>query len=148
MTRPRRASASSSSSAAHRGVERPSRFLGRDEVITLLGEIQRRFEWRDDLQQRGVELAQPPGERPFELIERHARLERRDRLDQIANRFGLHQVHSPVQESAERELTGIGDARAPLDSGGDDGVEDHRAAVRRQLDDVVAGVGMRTPGSA
>ena len=92
MMRPRRASASSASSATSADLERQGRFGRRDEVIALLGEIQRCLERRDDLEQRCIHLAQTTRQRPFELIERDTRLQRRDGVDQIAHRFRLHEI--------------------------------------------------------
>ena len=53
-------------------------------------------------------------QRAFELIERRARLQRRHRVDQIRDRFGLHQIDAAVQVGAQRELARLGEPRAGL----------------------------------
>ena len=80
---------------------------------------------------------------PSQLIERRARLQRRHRVDQIGDRFRLHQVDPAVQKRAQRELARLGEPRAGVDRGLHDRAQHDRAAVRAQLDDIVAGVGMR-----
>ena len=52
------------------------------------------------------------GQRALELIERRARLQRRDRLDQIGHGFRLHEIELAVEKRAQRELAGLGEPRA------------------------------------
>ena len=80
---------------------------------------------------------------PFELIERRARLQRRHRIDEIPHGLGLHQIHPPAQIRAERELAGLGQPRARAIAAATIARSSDRAAVRADLDDVLAGVGMR-----
>ena len=82
------------------------------------------------------------GQRAVELIERHARLQRRGRVDQIGHRLGLHQIALAVEERAQRELARLGEPRAGAHGRAHDAVEQDRAAVRADLDDVLAGVGV------
>ena len=78
---------------------------------------------------RRVHLTQPRGERAVQLVERHPRLQRRHRVDQVADRLRLDEIDPSVQKRAERELARIRQSRAGRDGGGDDRVEDHRTAV-------------------
>ena len=50
--------------------------------------------------------------RAVQLIEGGARLQRRDRIDQIGDRLRLHQVDPAVHERAQRELARLGEAGA------------------------------------
>ena len=70
-------------------------------MVALLGKIQRGLQPRAQLEQRGVDLADPRGQRAFELIEGGTRLQRRDRIDQILHRLGLHQIEPAVQVARE-----------------------------------------------
>ncbi len=97
----------------------------------------------DQLEQRRVDFANPARQRAFELIERGPRLERRHRFDQIVHRLGLHQIDAAVQVGAKGELAGLGEPRSRPHRRFDDGAEHHGASVRADLDDVLAGVGMR-----
>ncbi|OLB60903.1 MAG: hypothetical protein AUI11_11970 [Acidobacteria bacterium 13_2_20CM_2_66_4] len=125
-------------------VNRPAERSGLDEVISLVREIDRRLEPRDEVEERGVEACDRGRQRPLELIEGGARLERRHRIDQIGDGFGLHQIDPAVEERAKRELAGLGKARAPIDCRFDDRAQDHRASVRAHFDDIVARIGMRS----
>ena len=59
------------------------------------------------------------GQRALELIERGARLQRRDRLDEVGDGFGLNEIELAVEKRAQRELARLGEPRA----------SDHRAAA-------------------
>ena len=83
-----------------------------DEVIALVGKIERRLEAHDEIEQLRVDLARSPRQRAFELIERGARLQRRHRVDQIGDGFRLDQIELAVEERAQRELAGLGKPRA------------------------------------
>ena len=83
-----------------------------DEVIALFRKVDRRFEPRDQIEQRRVDLADRSRQRAVQLIERGARLQRRDRVDEIGDRFGLHQIDPAVEERAQRELARLGEPRA------------------------------------
>ncbi len=118
--------------------------LGRDEVVPLLGEIEGRLQRRDQIEQLRIERLQPRRQRPFELIEGHARLQRRHRVNQVRDRFGLHEIDPSVQVRAKRELARVGQPRAGMNRGADDRFENHGTAVRRNFDDIIAGVGVRS----
>ena len=64
-------------------------------------------------------------------------------VDQVRDRLRLRQVQLVVEEGALRELARQGAPRAQLHHPGDQRLEDQRAAVAMQLEDVLAGVGVR-----
>ena len=64
-------------------------------------------------------------ERAFELVHCRARLQRRDRVDEIGDRFGLHQVEPAVEIRAQRELARLGQPRARRHRHLDDPPEQH-----------------------
>ena len=77
-----------------------------DEVITVLGKIERRLEPRAHREQLGARFTDRARQRAFELVACGARLCRRYRLDEIGDGLGLHKIELAVKESAERELAG------------------------------------------
>ena len=113
-------------------------------MIALLGKIDRGFEPGDQIEERRVDLTDRVGQRALQLIERGARLERRHRVDQVGDRFGLRQIDPAVQKCAKRELAGLREPRAAAPSPPRRSpAQDDGTAVRAQLDDVLAGVGVR-----
>ena len=85
-----------------------------------------------------------PGERAFELIEGCAGLQWSDGVDEISDRFGLHQIHSAVEKRAKGEFARLGEARAALDRRRHDGAQHHRASMRAQFHDIVSRVRRRS----
>src|SRR6185312_2404595 len=80
------------------------------------------------------------GQRPVELIERRAGLQRRGRVDEVGHRLRLHQIDPTVEEGAQRELPRLGDACARRRRRRDDRAEHHRAAVCADFHYLVAGI--------
>jgi len=127
--------------------ERAQRFRGFarvDEVITLVGKIERRLDARGQIKEFAIDLADALGQRAFELIERRARLQRRDGVDEVGNRLRLNEVDAVVEKSAEREFARLGEPGAGLHRLLDDLAKHDRAAVRADFDDVFTGVGVRS----
>jgi hypothetical protein len=125
-------------------VNRRRQLAGVDEVITLFGKIHRRFEPRDQVEERRVHVANRVRQRPFELIERRSRLQRGRRIDQVGDRLGLWQVDAAVQKRTQRELSRFGE---PCPAGGrcaHDGSQHHRASMHADLHDIVARVRFRS----
>ena len=121
----------------------PLRLFRIDEVVALVGKIERRFEPRDQIEQRCIERSDPAGQRAFELIERDARLQRRRRGNQIRHGFRLHEIDPAGEKRAQCEFARARKPCARVDGGMHDRTQDHGAAVRGDLNDVVAGVGVR-----
>ena len=92
-----------------------ARLLRRDEVIALVGKIERRFELGDDVEQLLLDRRDRRRQRAFELIERGPRLQRRDRVDQIRDGLGLDEIELLIEERAQRELARLGEPRAGVD---------------------------------
>ena len=114
-----------------------------EEVIALVWKIDRGLEARDEIEQRGIDVANRARQRAVELIERRSRLERSRRVDQVADRFGLHQIDPAIEKCAERELARLGQPCARFDCRRHDRVQHDRRAMRAQLDDIVARIGVR-----
>ena len=113
------------------------------KVVALVGKIDRRLEPRDQVEQQRIDFADGSSQRAFQLVEGSTRLQRRDGVNQIRNRFGLHQIDAAIQERAKREFArfrGAGAARRRLL---DNRPQDDRTPVRAQLQDVFAGVRVR-----
>jgi hypothetical protein len=123
--------------------EHVARLLRRDEVIALVGKIKRRFEFRDHVEQLTFNLADRARQGAFQLIERGARLQRRDRVDEIGHCFCLNQIDLVVEKSAQCELARLCEPGAGADRRAHDATQHHRAAVCRDLDDVLTRVGGR-----
>ena len=97
------------------------------------------FELEDIAAQRGETI----GQAALELLQGAPPLRGRARIDEIGGRLGLQQIHLAVQDRAARELAG---RRWPRARGGQcrqGSRRDDQAAMRRDLDEVLAGVGMR-----
>ena len=78
-----------------------------------------------------------------ELRERLTLHGRGARIDQIGDRFGLHQIQAAVQHGAARELARCRQSRAGGHAGGQHERRHHVASVRADLHDVVARVRAR-----
>ena len=67
-----------------------------------------------------------------------------DALAMIRHGLGLHEIDSAVEKGAKRELSGFRKSRPESHRLLDDLPQHHRASVGAELDDVLAGVGMRS----
>ena len=143
ISRPRLASQSSAPILSFDRAQRRAGFAGLDEVVTLVWKIERRLELRRQIEQFGVDLRDAVGQRPFQLIERGARLQGSDGVDQIGDRLGLHEIDAAVQKCAKRELARLGKPRPQRHRLLDDLPQHDGASVSADFDDVLAGVGMR-----
>ena len=119
------------------------RTISRDEVIPLVREVQGRLETHAQVEERRVNFADTGRQRSLELVERGTRLQRGDCVDEVANRLGLHQIHPAVQVRAQRELAWLRQPRASAHRRFDDPAQQDRAAMGADLDDILAGVGVR-----
>ena len=81
-------------------------------MVTLVREIERRLEPRDQIEELRIDLCDAACQRAFELIECDTSLKRRRRLDQIGDRLRLHEIALAVEKRAQRELAGIGQTGA------------------------------------
>ena len=79
----------------------------------------------------------------LELLQRVSALRGRPRVDQVGGRFGLDQVELPVQDRAPSELPGCGEPRAGGHQRRHRFGRHEQPAVRRDLDQVLPGVGAR-----
>ena len=112
-------------------------------MIALVGEVERRLETHGQVEQPAIHARDFSRERSFQLIVGGASLERRHRVDEIAHRFGLHQIDPAVQKRAQRELARFGQARSLGHRRLDDRAQEDGTAVGADLDDVLAGVRVR-----
>ena len=80
----------------------------RDEVVALVGKVERRLEPRQHVEQRALDAADGLGQRAVQLVDGRAGLRRRHGVDQVGDGLGLDQVEAAVQVRAERELAGLG----------------------------------------
>ena len=120
---------------------RPQR-AGVDEVIALIGKIDRRFEARVEIEQRRVDLRDGPRQRTVQLIESRAGLKRRRGVDEIGDGLGLREIDPAVQKCPERKLAWLGEPGARRHRRGDDRAQNDRASVGAQLNDIVPGIGV------
>ena len=81
----------------------------------VLGEIDARFEQGDQFQQLLLQRRDAARNRAAGLLRGDARLVERGGIDQVAHGFGLRQVDAAVQEGAQGEFAGLGQARARID---------------------------------
>ena len=116
--------------------------VGRDADV-VFGEIDAGFEQRDQFEQLLFEGSDAPGHGALGLLGGDARLVQGGGFDEVADGLGLRKVDAAVQEGAQGELAGLGEAGAGL-NGPLDGVAQHDGrAVAGDLNDVLGGVGAR-----
>ena len=105
----------------------------------------REFESGLDPGEEGDELVaqpeDPPGQAAPELTRRDPGLGQRDRPDQVVDGLGLEDVQAAVQIGPEGEFPWPGQPRPCPCPDPEDGLEDGRAAVGAQLDDVLPRIG-------
>ena len=127
---------------------KPSRVAGQraglDEVIALIRKIDRGLQPRDQIEECGIDLADRLRERALKLIERRARLQRRNGINQIADGFRLNEIDAAVQKRPQRELARLGQPRARAHRRFQDGPQHDRAPVRAQLHHIVSRVRRRS----
>jgi hypothetical protein len=109
-------------------------------VIALVGKIQRCLEPRQQIEQRRIDRSDAPRQRPFELVERRTRLERRRRVNQIANGLRLDQVEPPIQIRTKGELSGLGEPRPRTHRRVNNRAQHDRTPVRADFDHILSGV--------
>jgi hypothetical protein len=119
------------------------RFAALDEVITLVGEIERRFESCNQVEERRVDLCDAACQRPFELIEGNTSLKRRRGLDQVSNRLRLYEISLSIEKCAECKFAGNGQAGAGGYGTRHNRTQHDRTAVRADLDNVLTGIRIR-----
>ena len=112
-------------------------------MIALVGKVERRFETHGQVEQPAVHARDFGRERPLQLVVGRASLERRHRVDEIAHRFGLHQIDPAVQKRAQRELAGFCQTRPLGHRRFDDRTQEDGAAVGADFDHILAGVRVR-----
>ena len=109
-------------------------------MVALVGKIQRGFELRDDLEQLFLDRGNRRRQRPLELIECRASLQRRDGVDQIRDCLCLDEVELLIEKRAQRELARLRQPRARRNRGAKHGCQHDGTAVRRNFNHVLTRV--------
>ena len=121
----------------------PGEFGRGEEIDFLFGKVDRGLDPDAQADRRLGDRAHAIGERAVETAHRRPRGRFGAGRDQIGDRFGLGQIEASVEERALGEFAGSRLARAELDHAREQPAQCDRAAVRLQLDDVLAGERMR-----
>jgi hypothetical protein len=124
-------------------VQPPARVGAVERVELFLGKVEGRLNERSQLDQLGDEPVDRRGELPLQAADGAARGRLGSRLDEVRDRLGLREIEPVVEERAARELARLREARAELEAPAQQELQHDRAAVTLQLEDVLAGVGMR-----
>jgi len=118
-----------------------------EEVDLFLGKVERRLDQHaqvHDALGQGVDLL---GERAGQRASGRPRGGLGAGIDEVGHGLGLGQVQLVVEERAGREFARVRDAQAEaaagLQAACEDQLQQHRAAVGLQFQDVLAGVGIR-----
>ena len=85
-------------------------FFRRKDRDIVLGEINPGFEQRDQFHQLLFDRAQAARECTLQLLGCDLSLKKSLRLDQVADRFRLGQIDTPVQKRAHGEFAGLSQA--------------------------------------
>ncbi len=125
------------------GLEPAQDLGGRRHADIVFGEIDAGFEQRDQFQQLLLERRDAARDGAVHLLRGDARLIERGGFDQVAHGFGLRQIDAAVEESAQGELAGLGQARAGLERALHGVAQHDRRAVAGDLDHVFGGVRAR-----
>ena len=118
-------------------------FVRRGDADVVFGEIDAGFEQRDQFEQLLLERREAARDGAIHLLRGDARLVERGGVDQVADGLGLRQVDAAVEEGAQRELAGFGQARAGVERALHGVAQHDRRAVAGDLDHVFGGVGSR-----
>ncbi len=113
------------------GEARPQPFLGEFEAGLDAGQ---------QGHQAGPELADAPGQAAAELAGRDAGLGQGDGADEVVDGLRLDHIQAAVEVGPQGELAGPGQAGPGARPQEQDGLENGRAAVNADLDDVLARV--------
>lgn len=85
------------------------RLLPPNELVTLLGEIERGLQPRDHMQKRVSNRRRLAAQQTFDVAQRQLGLKRRSRIHEIGDRFGLNEIELSVQDRALGELARLRD---------------------------------------
>src|SRR5438552_11926601 len=111
----------------------------------ILRKINASFENSNELNQLLLDRLQAARKSAFELLRCYFRLVKRLRVNQVANSFGLGEINAAVEEGPHGELAGFRETCSCGKRKLNDMAQNNWRSVRRNLDDVVGGVGVR-PG--
>src|SRR5690606_761378 len=114
-----------------------------EKIDLFLREIQRGLDKHAQVDQLLPQIADTTRELPSEGTDCRARGLFSRRLDQISDCFSLRQIHAPVQKGATRELAWLRHTCAQLQAARQQHAHHHRAAMSLQLENVLAGKGIR-----
>ena len=138
--RPRSALASRSSSDCASAASRCAQRRVAERVERFVGEIDRGFDLHAHREQRRRQRIHALREFAVERAPRRTRGAHVAGRDQVGDRLGLGEVELAVEERAFAEFARARHARTERAAARDQLLQQHRAAVRLQLDHVLAGV--------
>ena len=141
--RPRAKEASSAASGGRHLVDATRDLRLRRHVQVVFGKVDASFEQRDELHERLLCRSHAPAKRTTHLARGLARLRKRLRIDEVANRFGLRQVEPPGKKRALGKLSRLGQTRAELQRPAQQELQHHRRPVRGNLHKIFGCVGIR-----
>ena len=119
------------------------------KVDLFFGKVERRLDQHAQMDQRIAQRVDLLGECARKRTPRTARRRFGARVDQVCNRLGLRQIDLVVEERALGELARLGQAQlrqrrlCKLHAARDEQLQNHRPAVRLQLQHVFARVAVR-----
>ena len=114
-----------------------------ERVDLLLREVERRLDERAQLDQLIDEVSDRGRELALKAAHRAARRGLGGRLDDVRDRLGLCEIELVVEERPPGELARLGETGAELEAAPQEHLQDHRAAVALELEDVLGGVRVR-----
>ncbi len=125
------------------GAEPRVDLLGRRDGNIVLSEVDTCLQQRNEFDQAILDRLHRPRDRALQLLGGNARLIQRGGLDQVAHGFSAGQVDPSVQIGAQRELAGLGGARAGAQGSADAMAEHDGRAVAGDLHHVFSSVAAR-----
>ena len=115
-----------------------------DIVQLACGEVHSGFEQSDEGDELFLHWSYAPRQGTAELLRGHARLLQRLCGDEVLHGLGLRQVDPPIQKGPLGELPGLRQPRAGRKRRTEQRLQHDGRAMRGDLDDILAGVGMRS----
>ena len=95
------------------------------------------------MQQRLAYCRRAPTQHAVKIAEGELGLERGAGVDEIRDRFGLHQIELAIEHRAFGEFARLRKSRTAREDRGDDALDEQRTSVQRQFDEIVAGERVR-----
>jgi hypothetical protein len=123
------------------GVDAAQDFGCGGDADIVFSEVDAGFKQSDEFEEFGFDGSEAAGDGALCLAGGDTGLVERGGVDEVADGLGLGEVDASVNEGAEGEFAGFGEAGSGADGAVKAVAEDDRGAMARDLDDIFGGIG-------